>query len=153
MSKAPVYDKLCKSIPAYPGKSKIQLQLDVNRIWNENKKLENGVSIILDIIKELNNKASKRSLVLKNFWTNIPLISFKKADTATDTTATDATISDATASDAITSDATARDATASDATSIVNVSKPNNQRSSSKCTTDQFLKTSTKCHKTKHRLG
>lgn len=75
-----VYDKLFKSFhAAHPNKSKAQQQLDVNKIWNDNKKQENGMNIILDLITELDKKASLRNLKLKNFWTNFPKISLKKS--------------------------------------------------------------------------
>lgn len=119
-----VYDKLFKSYrAAHPNKSKVQQQLHVNRIWNENKKLENGVKVVLDIITELDKKSSSRNLTLKNFWTNIPKISFKVADTVNDATATDTTATDTIASDGTATDVPVTDATSGDATFIVSRSK------------------------------
>ncbi|KAJ6642919.1 hypothetical protein Bhyg_07875, partial [Pseudolycoriella hygida] len=123
MSNSQVYKKLYKSyLDAYPNKSKAQVQIDMNKIWNENKKLENGVNIVLNEITELNKKAISRTLALRKFWTaNIPAVPSKKVLTANVTsTATDATVSDK-----FVSDATVSDATASDETSvIINGSSP-----------------------------
>ncbi|KAJ6647657.1 hypothetical protein Bhyg_02880, partial [Pseudolycoriella hygida] len=92
MSNSQVYKKLYKSyLDAYPNKSKAQVQIGVNKIWNENKKLENAVNIVLNEITELNKKAISRTLALRKFWTaNIPAVPSKKVLTANVTsTATD----------------------------------------------------------------
>lgn len=72
-SRSELYNQLTRNFGrAFPSKTKLKIQSEVNSLWNSLKKSKDFESKVLAKISEYKEKATQHGLSLKKFWVNIP---------------------------------------------------------------------------------